>query len=892
MVKAGLYCFYMNVPCGIMQNINMRDTVRLKKLKIFFLILFTGCFQVLLLAQGPARNAQGTARNGGQTPTGRFYGKVVDVANKGIQASSVALIQKRSDSATKQIKETIVGGMLTTASGDFSIENIPAVGKYSLKITGIGYKSYEKEVAFQIPNLDKDLGNIKLEIDDKMLGNVTVTGSKPLVQMGIDRKIFNVEQNIVSAGGSAIDVLKNVPTVSVDIDGNVSVRNSAPQIFVDGRPTNMTLEQIPADAIESIEVITNPSAKFDASGGTAGILNIVLKKTKRVGYSGNIRSNFDSRGKIGFGGNANIRQKKINLFAMGNYNQRKSIGTALTDREIVRSSITTHTLQNDKSIMNGAFGFGRAGFDYFIDNRNTITLSGSMARGNFNPSVNSEISSLVNGKDSFNLRNSEGKNIFKNYGAQASFKHNFPKAGHELTADVTYNEGRNTNNNFIGTDYFSMPGRIFNYNYTQLQAGASNNDNIVIQTDYVNPLGDLSKLEVGFRTSLRNINSLTNYYIVNPDGTLSNKTTQNINYSSKDKVYAAYANFANRIKNFGYQVGLRMESSVYEGLLGTTKEEFNIDFPISFFPSVFLSQKLSDKDDLQFNYSRRINRPNFWQLFPFYDLTDSLNISRGNPNLNPEFTNSFELSYSKTFENRDNFLASVYFKNTNDLITRIQKLEDVAVIDTQAYVLSYTNANTSYVTGLELISRNKLTKWWEITSNANLFTSKIDLKDQEDPEQFLSYFVRLNNNFKLPKNFSVQLSADYDSKRLVISGGGSGSGGGGGRGGGFGGGGFGGGSAAQGFIRPQFDVDAAIRFDFLKERVASLSLSVNDVLKTRKFASHTEAEGFVQDIERRRDQQVFRLNFNWRFGKFDANLFKRKNTRADNDQGVDTGPGF
>ncbi len=223
------------------------------------------------------------------------------------------------------------------------------------------------------------------------------------------------------------------------------------------------------------------------------------------------------------------------------------------------------------------------------------------------------------------------------------------------------------------------------------------------------------------------------------------------------------------------------------------------------------------------------------------------------------------------------------------MITRIQALEHVAVIDTQAWVLSYTNANSSYVTGLELISRNKVTKWWEVISNVNLFSSKIDLKDQEDPDQLLSYFLRLNNNFKLPKNISIQLSGDYDSKRLVVNGGGGGRGG--GRGG-FGGGGFGGGSAAQGFIRPQFDVDAAIRFDFLKDRAASVSLSVNDLFKTRKFDSYSEAPGFAQDIVRKRDQQVFRLNFNWRFGKFDANLFKRKNTRAENDQGTEQVPGF
>lgn len=876
--------------------------------RIFLLIVFS-FLSILIFAQG--QRPGGQFRNGGQAPNGRFYGKVVDAANKGIEAASVTLVQKRTDSATKQIKETIVSGMLTTANGEFSLENIPAFGQYTLKITGIGFKAYEQNVAFQMPNrngntdpntmlsaLDKDLGNIKLQIDDKALTGVTVTATRSSMQMGIDRKIFNVEQNIVSAGGSAIDVLKNVPTVSVDIDGNVSLRNSAPQIFVDGRPTNMTLEQIPADAIESIEVITNPSAKFDASGGTAGILNIVLKKAKRVGYSGNVRANVDSRGKIGFGGNANIRQNKINFFVMGNYNQRKSIGSSVTNRSLFNPD-TTYSLQNDQNEMNGAFGFGRAGFDYFIDNRNTFTLSGSLARGNMRPTSERELSTLIKSTELFSTRNSEGKNLFKNYGAQTSYKHNFPKTGHELTADVTYNEGRNSNNSHINSNYFTMPGRQFINDSTEIQSGSNNNDNLIVQTDYVNPLNDNSKLELGGRTSIRNVKSLTSYYSLQDDGSL--KVNQYLNYNSRDQVYAAYANYSSRIKNFGYQLGLRVESSSYEGVLPDTKEEFNIDFPISLFPSVFLSEKLSDHDDLQFNYSRRINRPGFWQLFPFYDITDPLNVTRGNANLKPEFTHSFELSYSKTFKNRDNFLASFYFKNTTDLITRTQALEFVPALDSTQWVLSFTNANNSYVTGLELISRNKITRWWEVIANANLFTSKIDLKDQEDPDQFLSYNAELNNTFRLPKNFSIQLSGEYDSKRLVVAGGssnggggGGGFGGGGGGGRGFGGGGFGGGgnTAAQGYIRPQFDVDAAIRFDFLKERAASIALSVNDLFKTRKFDSHSEADGFYQDILRIRDQQVFRLNFSWRFGKFDASLFKRKNTKAENEGGVDAGPGF
>jgi outer membrane receptor protein involved in Fe transport len=858
-------------------------------LAVSFLISF------LTFAQPPGMN-----RGGGQMPSGRFYGKVVDASNKGIEAASIVLAQDRMDTATKQRKEVVVGGMLTTANGEFSIENVPVMGRYKLRITGIGYKTFEKPINFEMPSrggdpsamlgaLDKDLGNLKLEIDDKVLSNVTVTASKPLLQMGIDRKVFNVDRNITSAGGSAVDVMKNVPSVSVDIDGNVTLRNNAPQVFVDGRPTNLTLEQIPADAIESVEIITNPSAKFDASGGTAGILNIVLKKQRRVGYAGNLRTNIDSRARVGFGGDINVRQNKVNFFAAGMYNQRKSISEGITNR-LNKGTRPLRSLQDDENTMEGAFGFGRAGLDYFITNRNTLTISGSMARGNMNPegisNINTDI--LDNGVyDSLQVRSTDSKNKFRNFGTQLSFKHNFPKAGREWTADVTYNQGKNNNSSFVNSEYFGLPGKTFDRVYQQRQVSSGNNKNLILQTDYTNPINDKSKFELGARASIRQFDNAQNFFVVT-NGVDVAQPGQNIVFKSDDRVYATYATYSNRVKNFGYQLGLRAESSDYTGDLINKNESFKIDFPISLFPSLFLSQKLSDFDDLQLNFSRRINRPGFWQLFPFYDLPDSLNISRGNPNLKPEFTNSIELSYSKQFKNRDNLLASVYFKHTTDLITRFQAIEYVPYYDESLLVSTFINANSSYVTGLELIGRNKLTKFWDLTTNANFFTSKIDVDNQPDQDQFISYFLKINNTIRLPKNLSLQLSGDYTSK-IISSPGGSG-GGGGGRGG-FGGGGFGGGggSAAQGYIRPNYGVDAALRFEFLKNRTASLSLNVNDIFRTRKYDAFTETSFILQNIERRRDPQVFRLNFNWRFGKFDASLFKRKNTRAESDVQMEGG---
>jgi outer membrane receptor protein involved in Fe transport len=854
--------------------------------------LLFGLFLTLITTLSFAQMPQ--MRGGGQAPSGRFYGKIVDASNKGIEAATVTLVTTKMDSVTRKPAEVVVGGWLTRATGDFSIENVPAFGKYKLKVTGIGFKSYEANVGFEMPNrnntsdmaammgaLDKDLGNIKLELDEQVLGGITVTASRPMLQMGIDRKIFNVDRNIVSAGGSAVDVMRNVPSLNVDIDGGVTLRNNAPQIFVDGRPTNLTLEQIPADAIESVEIITNPSAKFDASGGTAGILNIVLKKNKRVGYSGNLRTNIDSRARVGFGGDINVRQNKVNFFASGMYNQRRSISEGSNIRETFRFN-PSQSFQYDNSTMNGAFGFGRAGIDFFLDNRNTFTLNGTFSRGNMNPFSTSSIFSdiMSNGSiDSLQERSNSSANQFRNYGTQLSYKHNFPKAGHEITADVTLNKGRNTNDIGIVSDYYAMtPSKAFNRSFNQQQLGNGENNNLVIQTDYTKPLGPLSKIEAGARVQIRDMKNLTEYFILGQNGFKLPIEEQMIDFSSTDKVYAAYTSFSNRIKNFGYQLGLRVESSDYQGNLNNKNQSFNVEFPVSLFPSVFLSQKLNDFNDIQMNYSRRINRPNFWQLFPFTDISDSLNITRGNPGLNPEFTNSLELSYSKAFKNRDNIIISGYFKNTNNLITRFQEREYVPAFEDTLLVLSYINANKSYVTGLELTGRNKITKFWDVTSNINLFTAKISLNNQPDPDQFFSYFVKINNSFKLPQNFTLQLSGDYQSK-IIAAPGGSGGGGGGRMGGMWGGGGQG--SAAQGFIRPNYGVDVALRYEFMKDKKASLSLNVNDIFRTRLFSSFNASPFFEQDIERRRDPQVARLNFNWRFGKFDANLFKRKNTRAE-----------
>lgn len=868
---------------------------RLKHKPILMIRYFTLGLLLLL--------ATGIYAQNGQMPSGSLYGKVVDSAtNKGIDAATVQLLQIKKDS-NGTTKETIVTGMLTKANGEFNLDGVPVMGRYMLQISGIGHTTYRKPFQFFDPskmqkgnrdmssmmnNLDKDLGNIKLAIDNQTLSNVTVTAAKPTMSLGIDRKVYNVENNLMAAGGTATDLLKNIPAVNVDIDGNVSIRNASPQLFVDGRPTTLTLDQIPSDQIESIEVITNPSAKYDASGGNAGILNIVLKKAKRVGYSGNVRAGIDQRGKWNLGGNVNIRQGKFNFFANANYNQRKSISNGVTDRNTFGKDTTFHLLQNDHNLSNGEFMFGRAGFDYFFDNRNTFTLSGIGVKGNFNNSTESNllVDTLAPGFDaqSKTIRLSDSRFGFRNLGGSFGYVHNFPKSGHQLTADLNINKSRNNSTSNINNQIFSNSAGSQTGTFQQQQLGSGNNNRLTAQADYTNPISDNSKLEAGVRINSTKTNSVSNlYYMQNGSFVLQPPLSSQYNY--KDQVLAAYGNFSSKVgQNFGYQVGLRAERSNYDGtVFSSTKNPdgsysessnaFNIKYPVSLFPSVFLSQKLNDKQDFQLNYSRRINRPSFFQLFPYTDYSDSLNLSRGNPNLSPEFVNSFELSYSNNFTRKNNLILSVYYKHTTGLITRYSYKDINPLSGDSVIVNSFTNANSGFVGGFEAISKNSITPWWDLTSNINVYTSKINVDDPSirTSKQLYSWFGKINNEIKLPKNFTLQLSGDYTSKTVLAPGGSASSGSGGGRG-------FMGtvSGNAQGFSMPNYGVDAALKYEFLKAKAASITLSVNDIFKTRKSDVYTDAGFYDQHQMRTRDQQFFRLNFSYRFGKFDAALFKRK----------------
>jgi len=851
----------------------------------------TLCF--ILLGLGLAAQPGGGAQNGKpQQPgsnNGHIFGKITDSTGKALADISVVVLQQKPG-ATGKTSAVLVKGTTTQGNGEFDFEDLPGNVKLTVKISGVGFTPQEIAVSFAQPQhaagqgqagggSEKDLGAIKLKASaGNELQSVTVLATKSLMKLDIDKKVFNVEKNIVSEGGTAVDVMKNVPSLQVDIDGNVALRNATPQILVDGLPTTLTLDQIPANAIESVEVITNPSAKYDASGGGAGILNIVLKKNKKMGYNGNVRTGINKYGAVDGGVDFSLRQNKFNVTAGVNVrqNNNKEIGT-ITRTNLSDNPVTVLN-QVNTSKNAGTMIFGRLGLDYFISNKTTLSLTGMKMHGDMSPVSTQELTtdSMYNGglTKSYSERITNNSRIFNGQGITFGFKHIYHE-GEDLTANVNYFTGKSDNTTLYTTNaYTNGKGSEIDNSQAQQILGGGTDKNLVMQVDYEKQISKTAKIEAGARAAMRSrININNNYTFDNATGEYVLQPSAASNYTSNDNVYAAYATYTSSIKDFGYKIGLRAESSNYNGELTDTRQKFSNTYPVSLFPSVFLSQKLGGNQEVQLSYTRRINRPNFFQLIPFIDSSDNLNIRKGNPALAPEFTQSFEANYLKTFGGSNTFLASIYYRKTTNLITSyLQQQQDVN--GNNILVNTYINANSAYSAGGEFTLQNNWTKWWSTSTDVNIYNSKVTASDTSTQAALWSWFAKLNSNFKLPSNFSIQLSGMYQSKTNLISSSTQNQGGGGPGGGGPGGGG-GAQSSSQGYIKAFYGVDVAVKKTFMNNKF-SVSLSVNDIFRSRKQDTYSYSSYFTQDYSRLRDPQMFRLNLAYSFGKIDANLFKRK----------------
>lgn len=805
-------------------------------------------FLSVIYAQQPVQKPAGN---------GSLYGKLLDAnTNAPVEYASVALLRAADSS--------VATGMLSKPNGDFNFPEIP-FGRYIMKINFIGYETVYKTVAITAKNNTVDVGNIKISPNVRALAAVEVVGDKPTFQMAIDKRVFNVDKNLASVGGTATDVLKQVPSVNVDIDGNVSVRNGSPTIFVDGRPTTLTLDQIPADAIASVEVVTNPSAKYDAEG-VSGILNIVLKKNRKAGINGQISGGLSSLGGGNAGADLNIRREKFNLSLSYNLRSRKGSARSTLFRKNLNADTTTFLDQLNEGDNSRRFQFGRVGFDWFMDNRNTFSISQGISAGDFRNNSALTLTDLDEHRQQ--VRYGSGidndNHNFRNYSTQIGYKHTFAKQGHELTADFNYNYATSKDNSDYSLQYYDMghlPIDSPNVPQQRYGRGSGNTTYITGQIDYVNPLTENSKIEAGLRTTTRRFNNLLNTMgkdFSTGDFVLDSSLSNDYHYT--ETINAAYLSYSGTVGNFGYQGGMRAEQSFYDGEMRSfNKSSYKIDYPISLFPSVYLTQKFKGDHELQLNYSRRVRRPWFRDLLPNLSYT-AQSANRGNPALRPEFTNSFELSYLKDFERKHNVLVSLYFRNTERAITDFYTDTTLTINGvTQKVVLSYpVNADTRNAYGAEFTVRNQILKNWDITTNLNLAQQKINASNLQNnlSNQGFVWFGKINSNTKLPENITLQVTGNYQSKQIL----------------------------PQGERAAQYSADIAVRKEFLKKKNLVVSLALNDIFNTDRNLTYTTTEFSDQERYRKRATRELRLNVSYRFGKMDTQLFRRKNNKKEDPQ--------
>lgn len=864
----------------------------MKKRILPFLLLFSFLSVTGLQAQRPG---SGGGAPGGQRqmPTGKFYGKIVDEDGSGVGYAAVKIFSMKFDTTTKTMSRSLITGQLTESNGDFLLEGIPLFGKSTLQVQVLGFADFETDVKFDIEKpepgsqpdframaaaMEKDLGNIALTTEALSVDEVTIEGQSSAVTLALDRKIFKVDQNVVAAGGTGVDALRNVPSLSVDVDGNITLRNSSPQLFIDGRPTTLTLDQIPAESIESVEVITNPSARYDAGGGQGGIVNVVLKKDRRIGYNGSVRAGIDSRLGFNTGLNLNAREGKVNFYVNGGLNQFNRVTEGTTNRNNFFGDPLTNVLQETESAFTGRFIRSRAGLDWFVDNRNTITLEGSYTQGQFSPETTIGVTtdslyanSIAQSKA---IRFSESTRKFENIGASLLFKHLFPQKGHEWTADLNLNQVRSLGDGVFSTEFLDQ-----GITTRERQSNDGGTQFVTAQTDYVKPLTEQIKIETGARIALRNFDSQnSNFVYSNDEDEFVRVPNFADEYNYLDAVYAGYFIFNQEFGDWGYQAGLRAESSQYAGTLPNAEvgeQEFAINYPISLFPSVFLTKNLNETDQVQFSYSRRINRPSFFQLMPFTDFSDSLNLRRGNAELIPEFSNSLELTYQNILKEGHDFLVSAYYKQSNGLITSYQFTEFVEEVGREVVVSSYANANNSYAYGVEFTMRNTFfDRKLEFTHNINAYNSRVDGSNIEAgliADQF-TWFVKENVNITLPWSMRLQLTGEYQSPAAFSPSSGRSHW-------------RGVTNTAQGYRISYWYADAALSKRFFNNKV-NASLAISDIFATRIRGQVSDSDFFYQESESIGNPRLVRFNVSWNFGKPDMSLFKRKNMNF-NTNGMD-----
>lgn len=825
------------------------NSIRQKLLVIAFSILFFS----MSFAQMPGGNPKDMMKLM-KDIKGRLYGKVIDDKKKPVEFASVVLLWYNKDSA--------IAGGFTETNGEFNLEGLPAMGGFRLRITQVGYKKYESKVYIQAPNkLEQDLGNIKLEVDPKMLEAVEVVSEKATFQMSVDRKIYNVEKDLSVRGGTGIDVLKNIPTVTLDGDGNATLREKAVMIYIDGKPTTLTMAQIPADAIERVEVISNPSAKFEAAA-TGGIINVVLKKSKKPGYNGMLMANVGTQDKYGFTGNINVRENPFNfslLYSLNMTNSGRTFGfTERTDYNFVGAGNDLYyELENNTRTKNN-FQFARASVDYNINNRNNIGLAYNIVDGRMSFDDRQDfISKDKNGLvDTWGLRHNITVGGFQNHTAQLNYRKTYPTPNKELTFDATYNQGGGPSTFTFNTYNFAKVASDTTQFEPMLSTnnGKSVNNMFTAQLDFVNPLSETSKLEAGARLFYKKsefYNDIRNKDLATGD--LMKDTTQSNNYMIDDMVNAAYITYTGKAKwDIGYQGGLRFEQTYYAGKLLDKNLTFTYNYPsnkdnvlFSLFPSLFLTKKVGAKSEVQFNLSRKIERPNFFQAMPFIMFSDARNYRIGNPALKPELVNISEINFNYVFS-KGNWLSSAYTRYNQQPITNYLYQSPTNASIT---VNTFTNGKDQWRYGFENTARINWHKNFNTTFNVDVFyvylNSGIIDALPETVSQGWSYKGKVGLNYTLPWQLQLQVNGNYEAPKAII----------------------------YGQSREMYFADISLNKMLNMKWIFNVTLS--DIFNSKQFGYTTSTDNWAQEMSRRRETRFLRFTITYLFGKFDTSLFKK-----------------
>lgn len=770
-----------------------------------------------------------------------------------VDSASSKPVEFAAVTVTLQTDSTIITGGITDGEGKFSL-HIAKPGSYMLHYRFIGYTEANKNIELKTGSFVYNTGKMVMHQNAMALEGVNITAEKSYFQNSIDKKVYNIDKDVVASAGSASDALQTIPSVVIDIDGNISLRgNEGVIIFIDGKPSgivgsnmNAILEQIPASSIESIEVVTNPSARYEAEGNS-GIINIVLKKNKKAGLNGNITSGVSTSPKIEGGAALNFRNHKLNFYSNYSYvnDDRDGSGSVFRKTFDIDTTFFLNSISNSNSVSH--MHMARTGLDYYINEKNTIGISGSFHANNSERTDGVDYTFLNNDSTltSTSIRNTLGNNSGIYFSGGMNYRKTFSNPKHVLTADAFYSTGEGTDSSNYDERFFDADNILLGDPLLQYVSRPSINKDASIGTDYVHPFKNGNQLETGIKYT-KEIKNNTLYSesfdeIIDDwdtDDSLNNQFIYN------EDVIAAYLIWNSSFKKFGYQVGLRAEQTYTNSELVTTNEIYNNDY-FGLFPSVHVAYKFNPETELGASYSRRVDRPNPYFLNPFPDYSDPYSFRVGNPNLEPEYENSYEIAFTKDFK-KHSLSASVYYNQTLNEISPYTIVGEDGIS-----IMTFQNYNNEEKYGVELVGKNEFYKWWNLTSSVNFNQTLVDAENLEaglNNSQF-TYNIRVMSFFQVLKQTAFQVTFSYNTPWTF----------------------------AQGESEPVYYLDAGLKSDFFQNKL-SVNLSMSDVFNTRIWEGYSEGINFYSEYSRKRESQIATLKLTYKFGQQDKN---RRNGRMD-----------